>query len=95
VVATDVGGCPELVEDGRTGLVVPPAQPGALASAILRLLEDARLRDEMGMAGKARAADEFGYKRWLDATELAYLELLGERQASSERAAALSHTDPG
>src|SRR5512146_668340 len=44
VVATHVGGLPEAVENGRTGLVVPPRDERALASAILRLLGDAELR---------------------------------------------------
>jgi glycosyltransferase involved in cell wall biosynthesis len=53
VVATDVGGNSELVKDGKTGLLVPPGDAGALASAIRRLLADRTLAQEM-----ARAAEE-------------------------------------
>lgn len=55
VVGSAVGGIPEAVEHGQTGLLVPPAQPGALAGAIVRLLDDPKLRQEMGEAGRARA----------------------------------------
>jgi len=55
VVATAVGGVPELVEHGASGLLVPPAHPRALADAITRLLEDPELCATMGRAGRARA----------------------------------------
>ena len=59
VVATDVGGNPEAVVDGVTGLLVPPGDPGALASAIIRLLGDPGSRAAFGKAGRARAAELF------------------------------------
>lgn len=59
VVATPVGGTPELVADGETGLLVPPRDPRALAEAIRRLLADPDLRERMGEAGYRRAADRF------------------------------------
>jgi glycosyltransferase involved in cell wall biosynthesis len=52
VVATAVGGNPELVRDGETGLLVPPADPDKLAAAIVRLLSDPDLRRRMGVAGR-------------------------------------------
>ncbi len=51
VVCTDVGGMPEYVEDGATGLVVPPNDSGALRNAIRRLLDDPALARRMGLAG--------------------------------------------
>jgi glycosyltransferase involved in cell wall biosynthesis len=54
VVATKVGGIPEVVADGETGILVPPREPEALADGVGRLLGDARLRGEMGRAGRAR-----------------------------------------
>ncbi|MGI8330310.1 glycosyltransferase [Actinomadura scrupuli] len=56
VIATAVGGTPEIVVDGVTGLLVPAHAPDELASAIARLTADPRLREEMGAAGR-RAAE--------------------------------------
>jgi glycosyltransferase involved in cell wall biosynthesis len=55
VVASAVGGVPELVEHGRTGILVPPDDPALLADAIARLVADGGLRRRMGEAGRARA----------------------------------------
>jgi glycosyltransferase involved in cell wall biosynthesis len=52
VVATTVGGLPEIVEDGRTGLLIPPRDEGALADAIIRLLQDKPRCRQMGLAGR-------------------------------------------
>jgi len=59
VIATSVGGIPEVVIDGETGMLVPPADPGALAHALESMLEDASLRGRMGEEGRARAAQHF------------------------------------
>jgi len=55
VVATRVGGIPEVVEDGRQGLLVPPADPPALAGAVAALLKDKARAASMGGAGRTRA----------------------------------------
>ena len=60
VVATRVGGVPEVVVDGETGLLVPPGDEAALAAALERLLSDAALRRRLGEAGRRRAAELFG-----------------------------------
>ncbi|MBV9788882.1 MAG: glycosyltransferase family 4 protein [Chloroflexi bacterium] len=52
VVASHVGGLPEVVRDGETGLLVPPEQPQALAHALLKLIEDPQLRARMGETGR-------------------------------------------
>ncbi len=59
LVATRVGGNPELVADGASGLLVPPADPRALAAALGRLVADAALRRDMGEAARTRAVDHF------------------------------------
>lgn len=63
VVASRVGGLPEVVEDGVTGILVPPGEPVALAEALERLLCDPALARRMGEAGLLRAADRFGAAR--------------------------------
>jgi len=55
VVATEVGGVPELVENGITGFLVPPRDPTALAEALQRLIADPGLRRRMGEAGRTKA----------------------------------------
>jgi glycosyltransferase involved in cell wall biosynthesis len=59
VVATRVGGTPELVTDGETGLLVPPRDPEALAAALRRVLDDADLARRLGDAGRAQVAERF------------------------------------
>jgi glycosyltransferase involved in cell wall biosynthesis len=55
VVVTHVGGSPELVEQGRTGYVVPPRDPVSMADAVQHLLSKDSIREEMGRAGRERA----------------------------------------
>jgi glycosyltransferase involved in cell wall biosynthesis len=59
IVGSAVGGIPEAVDDGRTGLLVPPRDPAAIAQALLTLLDHPDLRAEMASAGRARAKHEF------------------------------------
>jgi glycosyltransferase involved in cell wall biosynthesis len=59
VVATPVGGTPELVTDGQTGLLVPPRDPEALAAALRRVLDDPDLARRLGEAARARVAERF------------------------------------
>lgn len=63
VVASRVSALPELVADGETGLLVPPDDPNALASAVVRLLGDRQLAARLGEAGLARARAEFSVDR--------------------------------
>lgn len=76
VVATRVGGVPELVEDGITGFLVPPKDPKALAEAIQKLLDDPDLRCRMGQAGRKKALKEFTLERMLVETQRVYEEIL-------------------
>ncbi len=77
VVATAVGGVPELVEHGRTGYLVPPGDTEALARALHDLLQDEALRRQMGEAGRERALRQFTEDRMLSRTEALYREVLG------------------
>jgi phosphatidylinositol alpha-1,6-mannosyltransferase len=62
-VAGDSGGAAEAVVDGKTGLVVAkPADPGAVAEALSRLLDDPELRADLGQAGRARAVADFSHE---------------------------------
>ncbi len=71
VIASDVGGLREQVEDGVTGLLVPAGDVAALATALERLVGDPQLRREMGDAGRARAEALFD----LPAFRQAHLDL--------------------
>jgi glycosyltransferase involved in cell wall biosynthesis len=57
VVACRAAAVPEVVRDGETGLLVPPRTPAALAAALEQVLDDDRMRKEMGMAGRARVEE--------------------------------------
>lgn len=75
VVATAVGGVPELVRDGETGLLVPPHDPEALGGEIGRLVADPDLRVRLGRAARERA-EELSWHRCVEAHERLYAERL-------------------
>jgi glycosyltransferase involved in cell wall biosynthesis len=83
VVATRVGGVPEAVVDGETGLLVPAGDPRALASAILAMLRDPVRAKAMGSAGRDRVVREFGMDRAVQAMERLYGELVHTTPAES------------
>jgi glycosyltransferase involved in cell wall biosynthesis len=74
VVATRVGGIPELVDDGRTGVLVTPRDPAALAAAIGALLADGGRRRAMGKAARADAEARFSLPRFAAETARVYEE---------------------
>ncbi len=67
VVATRVGGVPELVRDGETGFLAPASDANALAALIQRLVDSPELRARLGSAGRARVEEHFGLESFLDA----------------------------
>mgnify|MGYP001040938267 CR=1 FL=1 len=79
VVATAVGGTPEVVVDGITGLLVPPYDSDALAEAINRLLCDPDLRHRMGQAGRTRIEHHFSIEETVQRTEELYMKLLKKK----------------
>ena len=68
VVATRVGGIPEVVRDGETGILVSPRDHDAMADAVVRLLKDERLRRRMGAAGESVANAHFSAERMVEET---------------------------
>jgi glycosyltransferase involved in cell wall biosynthesis len=79
VVATNVGGNPEVVQHGRTGLLVPARDSAALGQAIIRILESPELARQFGKAGFERVRNHFSLTATVRRTENLYLELLEER----------------
>jgi glycosyltransferase involved in cell wall biosynthesis len=79
VVATAVGGTPEVVVDRVTGLLVPPQDPGALARAIERLLRDPGLRRTMGRAGRRRVERHFHIQETVRQVQDLYEALLRDK----------------
>jgi starch synthase len=80
VVASRVGGIPEVVADGETGLLVPPEDPAALATALNTLLRDPGRAAAMGRAGRERAVDEFSWDAVAVQTAALYAELAPGRK---------------
>jgi glycosyltransferase involved in cell wall biosynthesis len=72
VIASSVGGLPEIVADGVTGLIVPPADADALADAIVALAGDLPRAGEMGEAGRARALESFTPEQCVERVEALY-----------------------
>jgi glycosyltransferase involved in cell wall biosynthesis len=72
VVAAEIGGLGELVEEGVTGHLVQPGEAGPLAAALVRLASDLPRAAEMGAAGRRRALEQFLQERCTDRTELLY-----------------------
>jgi glycosyltransferase involved in cell wall biosynthesis len=94
VVATRTGGIPELVEDGATGLLVPPRDPASLAAAILRFLEDGGLRSTC--AERARAlSSRYDYRAMVYKTLEVYRELCDKVGSPLERERVPSRRDAG
>ena len=79
VVATAVGGVPEVVMHEKTGLLVPPDDPGQTASAILRIAEDPVFARSLGELGKTHALQHYSLEVMLDRSEAVYRELCAPR----------------
>ena len=80
-VATRVGGTPEAMVDGVTGLLVPPGDSAALASAVERLLSDPQFAATLGHAAKQTVKARFSAERMADATAQLYADLLSETRS--------------
>jgi glycosyltransferase involved in cell wall biosynthesis len=76
VVAADVEGIAELVEDGRTGWVATPKNPASIADAVVRCLADRRRWKDMGESARRKAVEEFSFERVVGGYERLWLDLL-------------------
>lgn len=83
-VVTDVGGVPEVINDGSEGIVVPPKHPRLLALGIVKLLRNRDLRERMGEAAKLRAAD-FDIRKSVSRMEHVYHELTAHSSIGTGR----------
>jgi glycosyltransferase involved in cell wall biosynthesis len=76
VVATDVGGTAEAIEDGHSGLLVAAQDAGALASTVAGLLDDGPARERLGNAARERVERHFTIDSMVDSVERVYQQLL-------------------
>ena len=86
VIASAVGGLPEIVQDGRSGLLVPPSDVGQLADAIRALAPNHARTAAFGDSGRARAVEEFSQERCTARTVELYraaLDAAGRRRSTS------------
>ena len=79
VVATNVGGVPELVVDSKTGFLIPPRDPNALARAIIELLASREKRTRFGEAGRRYAEQKFSLAQMVKSYEDLYTQVAAER----------------
>ena len=84
IVATDVGGTPEVVIDGEVGILVPPKDAAALAKALITLLSDPCLASRMEMSGRQRVQAKFSLRKSVDRLEALYDELVAARKGMNK-----------
>jgi L-malate glycosyltransferase len=78
-IATRVGGNVEIIQEGKTGLLVPPGESSALAAALLHLLRDPSFAAELGRNGQSFVSAEFSFQHMIAKTDQMYTELLQSR----------------
>ncbi|MCX5753621.1 MAG: glycosyltransferase family 4 protein [Candidatus Krumholzibacteria bacterium] len=81
VVASRIGGIPEMVDDGVNGLLAPAGDAGALAAALRRMLGDRRVREEMGRRGREKAERHYGREKHYGEIERIYREVTTGKRA--------------
>lgn len=91
LVGTNVGGIPALIDEGRTGFLVPPGDSDALAAAIGRLLDRPELQESFGVAARERAVSEFSWTNIAARTVDCYRRVI--RSTTSDTAAAVTTTN--
>ena len=77
VIGTWVAGTPEIIENGKTGLLVPAKNSTKMADAIVTILQNEQLKDEMGRAGRIRAEKLFAVERYVEDMQTEYVTVVG------------------
>ena len=85
IVATDIRGCRQVVDDGTTGLLVPVRDAAALADAVATLVREPALRHRLGEGAARKAIGEFDQQRVIDVTLATYARLLAARHGRTRR----------
>lgn len=91
VIGCQVGGIPEVVDQGVTGLLVEPAAPAALAEAMLELLQSPRRLHDMGMAGRRRLLERFTHVQMAKGFEAIYRQVVQARQQANLQSGSQVH----
>ena len=76
IVASRVGGIPEVIQDGIDGILVTPASPDDLSTAIMNILKDKGLRDSLGSAARKTSVEQFSIQAWTQKIDYCYQKLL-------------------
>ncbi len=79
VITTDISSMPEIVEEGRTGFLIPPGESSALAERAVLLLQDEALRARMGQAARQRVAEHFSHDRMIEKLESLFVREVKRR----------------
>jgi len=79
IVASRVGGIPEIVDDGETGILVPPGDTKKLAEAIISLIQNKSMREMMGKKGRKRVEEQFSIEKNVELTEKLYKKVLDHK----------------
>ena len=82
IVASGIGGIPDIVRDGRTGTLVPPGDPDALAAALKALIRDPERAREMAAEGRRLAREAFGWRRIVESTNRVYRGAMERRRGA-------------
>jgi len=80
VIAPSVGGIPEVIEDSKTGILVPPENGIHIANAIQRLYKNPALKKKMGLAGRCRVIDNFSVEKYVSRFQNTYLDLIENKE---------------
>jgi glycosyltransferase involved in cell wall biosynthesis len=76
VIATNTGGLPEIIEDGVTGLLIPPEDPDAIANAIIRMAKEKEGAKELAKRGKEKVLENYTFQQMINRTNEVYQHVL-------------------
>ncbi|MBI5195238.1 MAG: glycosyltransferase family 4 protein [Nitrospirae bacterium] len=83
VIATDAGGLSEIIEDGVTGLLIPPKDSGAIADAIIRMAKNKEEAEGMASRGRKKILEGYTFKKMIEDTEKVYYQVLKKRSGAN------------